>query len=418
MIVGGGGREHALAWKLYQSPVITEILAVPGNAGISELAKCLDVSTDDPLQLAELAIQHEVDLTIIGPEAPLVSGIVDVFRAKDLRVLGPCKKGALLEGSKAWAKNIMQECGIPTASFEVHDSYEDAVKSIRNLSVLPVIKADGLASGKGVLIPGTKEEAERYLYEIMIEKCFGDAGNQIVLEEKLTGEEASLLAITDGENLTIMPPAQDHKPIGEGDTGPNTGGMGAYSPTPLVTPQIIKQAETNVFRPLLKAFKQKGIDYRGIIYAGLMINQNELNVLEFNVRFGDPEAQVLLVRMDSDLLPLLKSAADGKLQGNIQWKNDAAVCVVLASAGYPGTYEKGKVIFGLEHLSNYSSLTVFHAGTKITNSSIVTSGGRVLGVTSWHPELKEAINRAYQAINLIHFEGCYYRKDIGEKAFK
>jgi len=418
MIVGGGGREHALAWKLSQSADIKKILAVPGNAGMRQLAHCLDEDPGDTHGLAELALQNQVDLTVVGPEAPLVEGVVDVFREKGLRILGPTREGALLEGSKAWAKGIMYDSGIPTAPFKIMDDYQDAVNLIRQSSSLPVIKADGLAAGKGVLIPKTREEAEKGLRQIMVDRCFGEAGNQVVLEDKLNGEEASLLALTDGSSLTIMPPAQDHKPIGEGDTGPNTGGMGAYSPAPVLTQDKIDRIKEQVFWPLLKELKNRGIDYRGVIYAGLIVTPEDFHVLEFNVRLGDPEAQALLPLLDSDLLPLLVTAADGNLQGSPRWKSDAAVCLVLASQGYPGKYEKGKVISGLDKLSGIPGISVFHAGTSLENGRVVTSGGRVLGVTSWQPDLTKAVHHAYQAVKFIDFDGCYYRKDIGYRALE
>ncbi len=416
MIVGGGGREHALAWKIAQSPLVEEIICVPGNAGISGLARCIEPEKGDVEELALIAQNQEVDLTLVGPEDPLVEGIVDVFRNKGLCILGPEKEASRLEGSKIWAKQFMENCGIPTSPFKIFYHYDEAVRHLRNAASLPVIKADGLAAGKGVLVPRSLDEAEKGLKRLMIDEEFGNAGEQVVLEEKLEGEEASLLALTDGDQLLVMPPAQDHKPVGEGDTGPNTGGMGAYSPAPVISGEKVDLVKEKVFKPLLKEMKKRGLDYRGIIYAGLMINKNEINVLEFNVRLGDPEAQAILPRLDSDVVPLLHSAAKGKLEGELAIKKDASVCVVLASSGYPGPYEKGKEITGLDNLESRENVAIFHAGTKLENGKTVTSGGRVLGVTAWHPGLKEAINRVYRAIEEINFEGCYYRRDIANKA--
>ena len=416
MIVGGGGREHALAWKIAQSPLVEEIICVPGNAGISGLARCIEPEKGDVEELALIAQNQEVDLTLVGPEDPLVEGIVDVFRNKGLCILGPEKEASRLEGSKIWAKQFMENCGIPTSPFKIFYHYDEAVRHLRNAASLPVIKADGLAAGKGVLVPRSLDEAEKGLKRLMIDEEFGNAGEQVVLEEKLEGEEASLLALTDGDQLLVMPPAQDHKPVGEGDTGPNTGGMGAYSPAHVISGEKVDLVKEKVFKPLLKEMKKRGLDYRGIIYAGLMINKNEINVLEFNVRLGDPEAQAILPRLDSDVVPLLHSAAKGKLEGELAIKKDASVCVVLASSGYPGPYEKGKEITGLDNLESRENVAIFHAGTKLENGKTVTSGGRVLGVTAWHPGLKEAINRVYRAIEEINFEGCYYRRDIANKA--
>ncbi len=418
MVVGGGGREHALVWKISQSTEVEKIIVVPGNAGMQDLALCLEGNPEEPYQMVEIAREYQVDLTLVGPEGPLVQGIVDVFYNEGFRILGPTQEGALLESSKSWAKEFMREWEIPTAPFQVFDDYYQAEEEILRRDELPVIKANGLAAGKGVLIPRNRDEAREGLYSIMVERCFGEAGEKVVLENKLSGEEASLLALTDGDNLQIMPSAQDHKPVGEGDTGPNTGGMGAYSPAPVMSPEKIHLAKEKVFEPLLQGLKDKGITYRGIIYAGLMVEGKSIKVLEFNVRLGDPEAQALIPRMDSDIVPWLNSAAGGKIEGEIKWKDDFAVCVVMASQGYPGAYEKGKVITGLEKLRELSQVEAFHAGTKYDHGKLVTNGGRVLGITAWDQTLAKAKDRVYNGCRKVDFEGCHYRRDIGYKALQ
>ena len=418
MIVGGGGREHALAWKLKNSPEVEEIYCVPGNAGIARIAHCLPGKDDDFPVLADIARGKQIDLTIVGPEAPLVEGITDYFRKHGLTILGPEKQAALLEGSKVWAKQFMRKWDIPTAEFEVFDSYADASSYVLEKNKPLVIKAEGLAAGKGVYVTGSAQEAQDSLQQIMVDKIYGEAGNRVVIEEKLKGEEASILAITDGENFWIMPSAQDHKPIGEGDTGPNTGGMGAYSPAPIMTEEITSHVRDYVFKPLLHGMNQEGLDYRGVIYAGLMITENGPKVLEFNVRFGDPEAQVILPRLESDLAPILLNAAIGKLKGEWEWINNAAVCVVMASGGYPGKYEKGMEISGLSDAEKEPGVFIFHAGTDEKEGKIVTSGGRVLGVTALASNLEEAVDTSYRAIEKINFNNAYYRRDIAFRALK
>lgn len=419
LIIGGGGREHVLAWKLAQSLQVKKIFCIPGNAGIAKIAECVEGDVEDIPALAEFARENRVDLTVVGPEAPLVAGIVDHFRDNGLLILGPEKEAALLEGSKVWAKEFMASCNIPTAAFKVFTELEDAKKYVYDCGTPLVIKADGLAAGKGVFVTVTPEEADAALRQIMADRVFGEAGNKVVIEEKLKGEEVSLLALTDGDKFLTLPSAQDHKAAKEGDTGPNTGGMGAYSPAPVMTDEIKKFAEDYIFQPLIKGMKEKDLVYRGIIYAGLMITEEGPQVLEFNVRFGDPEAQVIIPRFDADIAPLLFNAANGDLRGDWQWKEDAAVCVVMASGGYPGSYEKGKVISGLAEAESEPDTVVYHAGTKSADDgNILTSGGRVLGITSRDKDLRMAVDKAYAAAGKINFNGAYYRRDIAHRAFK
>ncbi len=416
LIIGGGGREHALARKLSQSPRVETIFCIPGNAGIAAVAHCFNEDMENLPALATLALKNKVDLTIVGPEAPLVAGIVDYFWQEGLTILGPERKAALLEGSKVWAKEFMVESGIPTAGYEVFSTYQAALDYVRHQDRPLVIKADGLAAGKGVYVTNNTEEADMALQQIMIDKIYGDAGNRVVVEEKLQGEEASLLALTDGSDFWVMPSSQDHKPIGEGDSGPNTGGMGAYSPAPVMTPARTKYVEEKVFTPLIEGMQRKSLNFRGVIYAGLMITEDGPKVLEFNVRFGDPETQAILPRLDSDLASVLLSAAEGKLEGDWQWKDEAAVCVVMASGGYPGSYEKGKVIKGLDNATQEPGVFVFHSGTAKEGEYIVTAGGRVLSITALETGLKEAVDAVYRAVDKIDFEGAYYRRDIAHRA--
>jgi phosphoribosylamine---glycine ligase len=420
LVVGSGGREHTLAWKLEQSPLIEKLFCAPGNAGISSVAECVDIAADDVETLKEWALEQKIDLTVVGPEGPLVLGIADSFRQAGLKVFGPDSKGARLEGSKVWAKRKMKQWGIPTAEFTVFDDFDDARRHLACFYGRPVvIKAEGLAAGKGVTVASGPAEAEQALYDIMIERAFGEAGNRVIIENYLSGEEVSVLAVTDGRNLMVLPSAQDHKAIGEGDKGRNTGGMGAYSPAPVYTDELARRTNEQVFQPLLKGFIKNGIDFRGVIYAGLMISENEFNVLEFNVRFGDPETQAILPRLQSDLLPLLMAAAEGDLK-SVQpvWKDDHALCVVLSSGGYPGSYQTGFVIDGLNELEEAgdSQVAVFHAGTAFKDGRVVTSGGRVLGLTAWDSELRKARERVYRAADQISFKGCYFRRDIGYRA--
>ncbi|HHX87302.1 MAG TPA: phosphoribosylamine--glycine ligase [Firmicutes bacterium] len=420
LIVGGGGREHALAWKLSQSPLLEELYCVPGNAGISSVARCVSLDPYDREGLKKWALEKGIDLTVIGPEGPLVGGLADYFRKSGIKVFGPGKKAARLEGSKVWAKNFMVNNGIPTASFAVFDQLDQARRYLDQRPEGPlVVKADGLAAGKGVTVAHNLDQAEQVLTLIMGEQVFGEAGRRVIFEEQLVGEEVSVLAITDGRELIILPSAQDHKALGEGDTGPNTGGMGAYSPAPVLTPELARQVEQLVLQPVLSGMQALGLDYRGVIYAGLMIAGHKINVLEFNVRFGDPETQVILPLLKSDLLPWLLSAAEGRLSpSQPQWADQYAVCVVLASGGYPGQYQTGASISGLEalELTGDQGLAVFHAGTALHNGSLITSGGRVLGVTAWDIGMEDAVAKVYRAVDRIKFKDCYYRRDIAHRA--
>ncbi|HSW36549.1 MAG TPA: phosphoribosylamine--glycine ligase [Candidatus Limnocylindrales bacterium] len=420
LIVGGGGREHVLAWKLAQSPMLDKLFCAPGNAGIASVAECVAISVEDIDALQKWALENKIDLTIIGPEVPLVLGITDIFRQAGLKVFGPDRDGAMLEGSKAWAKEMMRQCSIPTASYAVFSDFAEARQHLVHYHGRPVvIKADGLAAGKGVVVAASIEEAEKALHNIMVDRVFGEAGDRVLIEECLTGEEVSVLAIADGKNFFVLPSAQDHKAIGEGDTGPNTGGMGAYSPAPVLTASLAQRVNNQVFQPLLEELRNRGIDFRGVLYAGLMVSGGQFNVLEFNVRFGDPEAQVIIPRLRSDLLPLLAAAAAGDLSGiKPEWSGDAAVCVVIASGGYPGKYEVGYEIKGLELLSEADSdqEAVFHGGTAFEGDRVVTAGGRVLGVTAWGGDLKIVLQRVYRTAEKIKFSGCYYRCDIAYRA--
>ncbi len=420
LVVGGGGREHALVWKIAQSPLVKEIYATPGNGGICREAKTQCIPWPGSLEaLADFASEKGVDLTVVGPEDPLAQGIVDVFQAKGLKAFGPCKEAAQLEGSKAFSKDFMKRYGIPTAEYKVFSDPHAAKEYIKAQGAPIVVKADGLAAGKGALVCRTLEEALAAVDRIMVERAFGDAGDRVVVEEFLTGEEASFLAITDGEHLYPLAGSQDHKPVYDNDEGPNTGGMGAYSPAPVITPAVHQKVMERIMRPVVEGMKDMGHPFKGVIYAGLMIKEEEPKVLEFNVRFGDPEAQPILMRMESDLVPALVASIEGGLdQVEITYKRQAAVCVVMASGGYPGKYEKGFVIEGLDQVENMECVKVFHAGTAEKDGKIVTNGGRVLGVTALGGTIKEAINQAYEAVERIYWPGVHYRKDIGAKALK
>lgn len=419
LVVGSGGREHAIVWKLSQSKKARKIFCAPGNGGIKEIAELVDIKADDIPGLLDFAKNNKIDLTVVGPEAPLVKGIVDIFSENGLKVFGPLKDLAMLEGSKAFSKNIMKRFGLPTAEFEVFDNPSDAKKYLNKKGVPIVIKADGLASGKGVIIPKTIKEGELAIDSIMVKKLFGESGDKIILEDCLEGEEASLLIFTDGQRILPLESAQDHKRIFDNDMGPNTGGMGAYSPAPIVSKIVLDDVMKNVFRPLIDGLREDGKIYRGILYAGLMITKNGPMVLEFNVRFGDPETQAILPRLKSDLADIMLACIDGSLDSiDIKWKKDACLSVVCASGGYPGEYKKNKEIFGLKEAGKIKGVVVFHSGTKDVNGKILTDGGRVLGVTSLGKDIKSAKASAYKAIENIKFEGMQYRKDIGDKALK
>ena len=422
LVVGGGGREHALVWKIAQSDKVDKVFAAPGNAGIAREPKvqCVDIAPSNLNALRDFALKEKVDLTVVGPEDPLVAGIVDLFEKAGLTIFGPRKEAAILEGSKAFSKNFMREMGIPTADFEVFDDPEKAKGYIKAKGAPIVVKADGLCAGKGSIVCKTVEEALDAVDKIMVDKIFGSAGDKVVVEEFLKGEEASFIVITDGENIVPLASSQDHKPVFDNDEGPNTGGMGAYSPAPVVTQKIHDKAMNEIVIPTIEGMKKKGVPFKGVLYVGLMIIDDEYpKVLEYNVRFGDPEAQPILMRMESDLVDALMASIDGKLnECDIKYTDEAAVCVVMASGGYPGKYEKGKVIHGLEEVEKMEKVKVFHAGTKEVDGKIVTNGGRVLGVTALGGTIKEAIDRAYEAVSKIHWENVHYRRDIGAKALR
>ncbi len=419
LVIGGGGREHALVWKLSQSSRVDKIFCAPGNAGISEIAECLTIKAEDIDALLNFAKYEWIDLTVVGPEAPLTKGIVDAFKKEGLRIFGPDTSGAQLEGSKTFAKEFMRKYGIPTAEHKTFTSYLHAEEYVRLKGAPIVIKADGLAAGKGVFVAETVEEATNALRLIMKEKAFGSAGNKVVVEQCLKGEEASFMVLTDGKTIIPLATSQDHKTIFDNDKGPNTGGMGAYSPAPIITKSLEADIIQNTIKPLIRGLVKERINYRGVIYAGLMICDGKPYVLEFNCRFGDPEAQPVLMRLGSDLFDAMKGAAEGRLKDiTISWKDEVSVCVVLASKGYPGSYEKGNIIKGLDALKARKDLMVFHAGTSINNGEFVTSGGRVMGVTALGKDIKTAKNNAYKAIDKIHFDGMHYRKDIADKAIK
>ncbi|MEA1964311.1 MAG: phosphoribosylamine--glycine ligase [Candidatus Aerophobetes bacterium] len=416
LVIGGGGRECALCWKLSQSNNIEKIYAVPGNAGISKIAQCVELDYESNFShLDRLVKKEKIDFSIAGPEVPLVNGIVDYFQKKGHSIFGPSKRAALLEGSKVFAKRFMKKYGIPTADFKVFSDPDKAMEYIKKKGCPRVIKADGLAAGKGSLIATNEKEAKEALNLIMVKKAFGKAGEKAVIEEKLKGEEISFLVLTDGESIKSLVSSQDYKRIYEGDRGPNTGGMGAYSPAPLSS-SLYKKIIKEIIIPTLKGMKKEKREYRGVLYAGLMIERGQPKVLEFNARFGDPETQVILPRLKTDLLNLLLAVSRRKLNKIIlEWRSQAAVCVILASKGYPKSYEKGKKIEGLENIARLKNIFPFYAGVKRENGNIVTSGGRVIGITALSKNLKEAIRDSYRAINKIHFEGMYYRKDIGYK---
>jgi phosphoribosylamine--glycine ligase len=419
LLVGGGGREHALAWKLSRSPLLEKLYAAPGNPGIAQHAECVDIPADDVERLLHFAQARHVDLTVVGPEAPLIAGLADRFRTAGLHVFGPSAAAARIEGSKAFSKEIMTRHGVPTAAARAFTSAPEARDHLRALSPPYVVKADGLAAGKGVVIADTLEAAEAAVNDMLEGNAFGDAGSRVVIEEHLRGEEVSFLAFTDGETIIPMVGAQDHKRIFDGDNGPNTGGMGAYSPAPVLTSSLADRVMDTVMRPVVDGLKAEGTPYVGVLYAGLMIDGGAIKVLEFNARFGDPEAQPLLTRLDSDLLAVCYAGARGVLQeAPVTWSPDAAVCVVLASAGYPGTATKGTVIDGIQAAEAYEGVRVFHAGTAMSQGRLVTAGGRVLGVTATAPGIPAAIDLAYNAVSRIHFEGMQYRRDIGARAVR
>jgi phosphoribosylamine--glycine ligase len=417
LIVGGGGREHALAWKIAQSPLVSKIYAAPGNPGIARHAECVPVAATDIGGLRDFAASKKIDLVVVGPEAPLAEGLTDLLAEEGLLVCGPDRAGARMEGSKVFMKSVLEKYGIPTAPFRVFDEYDEAEQYLLTHRLPVVVKADGLAAGKGVAVAQTYEEGVAFLRDVMERRVFGPAGERVVIEECLAGEEASYIVFTDGRRFVPLPSSQDHKRIGDGDAGPNTGGMGAYSPAPVVTPRVEARIHKEIFEPLLAGLRAEGIVFRGILYAGLMIEGETPRVLEFNVRFGDPEAQPLFLRLKSDLVPLLLQCARGEItDARMEIDPRPAVCVVMSSAGYPGAYEKGRPITGIEEAEREPGTVVFHAGTAMKDGRLVNHGGRVLGVTSIADTLQDAIAAAYRAVDRIHWEGAYWRTDIGRKA--
>ncbi len=416
LIVGSGGREHAIAWSVAKSPKVDKIYCAPGNAGISEYAECVDISAMEFEKLADFAEQHKVDLTIIGMDDPLVGGIVDVFEERGLKVFGPRKNAAILEGSKAFSKDLMKKYNIPTAAYENFDNAEEALAYLRTQAGFPIVlKADGLALGKGVLICNTLEEAEAGVQQIMEDKKFGSAGNTMVVEEFMTGREVSVLSFVDGKTIKTMTSAQDHKRAQDGDQGLNTGGMGTFSPSPFYTKEVDEFCRKYIYQPTVDAMAEEGRPFKGIIFFGLMLTEDGPKVLEYNARFGDPEAQVVLPRMKNDIVEVMEACVDGTLdQIDLQFEENAAVCVVLASEGYPVQYEKGIPIYGLENFKDKEGFYCFHAGTKLQDNQIVTNGGRVLGVTAKGADLKEARKNAYEAVKWIDFSNKYMRHDIGK----
>lgn len=420
LIVGSGGREHALAWKIAQSPRLRQLWIAPGNGGTERLGIAggnVPIAAEHVPALLDFALEHRVDLTVIGPEAPLALGIVDAFRERGLAAFGPSQAAARVETSKAFAKEFMRRHGIPTARYAIFDSYDEAVDYVRRVDYAVVLKASGLAGGKGVLLPQDRHEAEKMLHQLMVERVFGDAGAQVVIEERLSGPEVSVLSFADGYTATPMPPAQDYKRAFDGDRGPNTGGMGAYAPAPMAPPPLVEEVRRTILQPALDGLRAEGTPYVGVLYAGLILTDAGPRVLEFNCRFGDPEAQVILPLLETDLLEVMEACLEQRLHRmHLSWQPAAAVTVVLASAGYPGPYEKGRVIRGLENAEKMENIVIFHAGTRRNASQVLTNGGRVLNVTAVDHTLEAAIRRAYAAVEKIHFEGMHYRRDIGMAA--
>lgn len=417
LVVGRGGREHAIVWAIAQNPIVEKLYCAPGNGGIAALAECVPVTEMDFAGIAAFAKEKRIDFVVIGPDDPLAAGIVDYLEAEGLKVFGPRRNAAAIEGSKAFMKELLRKYNIPTAAYETFDSYEAALAYLRTRPLPIVIKADGLAAGKGVIVARTAEEAEQALSGIMVDKAFGASGEKVVIEEFLEGQEMSLLAFVDGNTVRPMEPSQDHKPVFDGDKGPNTGGMGTYSPVPHVHSSIVEEALRTIVQPTADAMVAEGRPFRGVLYAGLMLTADGPKTIEFNARFGDPETQVILPRLESDFLDILLAVAEGRLEeADIRWSESAAVCVILASAGYPGNYPKGLPISGIED-AEWDAL-VFHAGTAPApdGEGVVTAGGRVLGVVGRGADIAEARDRAYAASGRIRFEGVHYRSDIAAKA--
>jgi len=417
LVVGSGGREHVIVWKLMQNLKVEKIFVAPGNAGTAQIAENIDIESTDIKGLLAFARREKIDFTFVGPEAPLVAGIVDVFEKAGLNVFGPQKKAAQLEGSKVFAKNIMKKNRIPTADYEVFSDPEQAIAYIEKIGGPIVVKADGLAAGKGVTVAKDREEAIVAVKEAMIDKKYGQAGEKVVIEECLQGEEATVMAFTDGKTVVPMVPSQDHKPAYDGGKGPNTGGMGAYAPAPVIEKGLLEDVKDNILVPIVKGLQDEGIDYKGVIYCGLMIDNDSVNVLEFNVRFGDPETQVVLPLLKNNLLTIAEAIREEKLSKiDIEWFEERMVCVIMASGGYPVKYEKGKEITGLNKVKDTEGVTVFHAGTEKKDDKLLTAGGRVLGVTAIGNNFENTIDKAYKSVEDIKFTDAHYRKDIGQKA--
>ena len=419
LLIGGGGREHAMAWKLSQSKDLKRLYIAPGNPGTAECGTNVAIDPMDTAGLVTFARQHDVGLVAVGPEDPLAAGVVDAFEAAGIKAFGPSAGAARLEADKGFSKQIMRANAIPTAEGREFESFEAAKTYLASRDKPVVVKAVGLAKGKGVFVCEDPSDGMLVAERIMVGRIFGDAGSRIIVEDKLVGEEASILAFVDGRTIYVMESSQDHKAIGDGDTGPNTGGMGAYSPAPVITERLMDQIVREVLVPTVDGMNRNGTPYRGVLYAGIMITQSGPRVLEFNVRFGDPEAQPVLMRMQGDLLEVMLAVCEGRLEDmSLGWDERAAVCVVMASGGYPDEYQKGKRITGIEDAQGVGDVTVFHAGTAMRDGELVTSGGRVLGVTGVGPTIAEAKQRAYEGVRRIHFDGAYWRKDIADKALK
>jgi phosphoribosylamine--glycine ligase len=419
LVVGGGGREHAIAWRLARDAARPELFCAPGNAGTAAVATNIPIPAEDVEALLAWAKEQRPDLTVVGPEAPLCLGLADAFSAAGLRVFGPCRAAARMEGSKLFSKEVMTAAGVPTARSLAFADADAALAALDGFSLPMVVKADGLAAGKGVVIAQTRDEAAAAVRAMLVDGAFGPAGAQVLLEEFLEGEEASILALVDGERAVLLPPSQDHKRVFDGDQGPNTGGMGAYSPAPVVTPDLLPVIKERVILPVVRELKRRGIVYKGVLYAGLMIGPKGINVLEFNARFGDPETEAVLPRLGGDLLPALQACVDGTLDDAlVQIRPEAAATVVLASGGYPGPYRKGLPIAGLDEAARVPDSVVFHAGTALKDGQTVTAGGRVLAVTALGADLQTAVARAYEAAAKIRFDGVHYRTDIAARAFR
>jgi phosphoribosylamine--glycine ligase len=416
LVIGGGGREHALAWKIAQSPLVEKVYCAPGNAGTDQVAENVAIPADDLSSLLKFALQNDIGLTVVGPEQPLAMGIVDRFNQNGLRIFGPNAEAAQLEGSKAFSKDMMRLCGIPTSDYQIFDSRHEALEFVKDMTEPLVVKADGLAAGKGVVVCVDGEAAVKAIEWLMELEACGDAGKRLVIEKFLQGQEVSVLAFSDGKSVLLMESAQDHKAVFDGDHGPNTGGMGAFSPASFLTEKLRQQVEEEIMLPTIREMAKGGRPFKGILYAGLMLTDQGPMVLEFNARFGDPETQPLMMRMENDIVPVFEACIDGTLdQVTLTWKKQSAVCVAMAAEGYPGSYKKGLPITGLEQAAVLPGVVVFHAGTKLCGNDVVTNGGRVLGVTALAEDTPTAIDLAYQAVDRIKWDGVHYRKDIGKR---